>query len=330
MTGSAEGGPPVELDPPEETPPETAPEDPRLGRWLASPPPEGAETRAALVGFPSDEGVRRNGGRPGAAEGPAAVRRELYGLTPDPRDAAREAMVGLLERTRDLGDVPVSGDVEADQERLADVLARLLERGVVPVVLGGGHETAFGHFLAYVRAGLGVEVVNWDAHPDVRPWEEGGAHSGSPFRQALEHPSGACRRYAVAGLQPGSVAREHLEYLEDRGAEVIWSDGLDAAAVRSLTGRSGGPAMASFDLDAVDRAHAPGVSAPATAGLDPRTWLAAAERCGRAAAVSSVDVVELNPRFDRDGQTAALAAATVWRFLRGLSLRGTGGGGKTV
>ena len=314
----------VDLTAPATEPPDTPADDPRLGRWLSREAPGPAETRVALVGFPSDEGVRRNGGRPGAADGPEAVRRELYGLTPEPRDPAREPMIHLLKRTRDLGNVPVEGDVEVDQERLADVLARLLERGVVPVVLGGGHETAFGHFLAYVRAGLAVEIVNWDAHPDVRPWEEGAAHSGSPFRQALSHPSEACRGYAVAGLQPRSVAREHLEYLREQGAEVLWRDETDVAAARRLLDRLGAPAMASFDLDAVDRADAPGVSAPATDGLRPRTWLAAAEWCGRTGAVASMDVVELNPSFDRDGQTAALAAATVWHFLRGLALRGSG------
>ena len=315
---------PVELTTPDVERPETGPDDPRLGSWLAAGGPAPAETRVALVGFPSDEGVRRNGGRPGAADGPGALRRELYRLTPEPRDPAREPMMDLLKRTRDLGDVPVDGDVEADQERLADVLARLLERGVIPVVLGGGHETAFGHFLAYVRAGLGVEIVNWDAHPDVRPWEDVGAHSGSPFRQAVEHPSGACRGYSVAGLQPRSVARAHLEYLRRRGAEVLWRDETDAASVRELLERIGAPAMASFDLDAVDRADAPGVSAPATGGLAPGIWLDVAERCGRTEAVSSIDIVELNPEFDRDGQTAALAASTVWRFLRGLALRGSG------
>ncbi len=314
---------PVELTPPTPEPPETDADDPRLGNWVGREVRRPAETRVALVGFPSDEGVRRNGGRPGAAAGPGALRRELYGLTPEPRDPARQPMVDLLKRTRDLGDVPVDGDVEADQERLADVLARLLERGVTPVVLGGGHETAFGHFLAYVRAGLDVEIVNWDAHPDVRPWEEEGAHSGSPFRQAVEHPSGACGGYSVAGLQPRSVARAHLEFLRREGAGVLWREETDASAARELLGRLGSPVMASFDLDAVDRSDAPGVSAPATGGLAARTWLDIAGRCGRTDAVSSMDVVELNPEYDPDGQTAALAAATVWRFLRGTALRQT-------
>lgn len=312
---------PVELAPPDASVPDTAPDDPRLGRWLAREglPPD--EARAVLVGFPSDEGVRRNGGRPGAAEGPAELRRALYALTPEPRDPARDRMTSLLERTRDLGDVPVTGRVEEDQERLGRALAPLLERGTVPVVLGGGHETAFGHFLGYVGAGLDVELLNWDAHPDVRPPGEEGAHSGSPFRQALLHPSGRCRGYAVAGLQPRSVARSHVEFLGEHGADVVWADELDPATARRILERRSGPALASFDLDAVDRSRAPGVSAPATDGLPVDLWLGAAERAGATPAIASAEVVELSPRHDRDGATASLAAATVWRFLRGLATR---------
>ena len=54
------------------------------------------------------------------------------------------------------------------------------------------------------------------AHPDVRPLKDGHGHSGSPFRQALEHPSGLCRDYTVAGLNPPAVARAHLDYLAER------------------------------------------------------------------------------------------------------------------
>lgn len=83
--------------------------------------------------------------------------------------------------------------------------------------------------------------------------------------------------------------------------------------------------MVSFDLDAVDQAYAPGVSAPATGGLDVDVWLHAAFEAGCNPEVASMDVVELNPRFDPDGRTARLAALTVWTFLRGLSERDVSG-----
>ncbi len=298
--------------------PDTAPDDPRLGRWLAqNRTTEGG--RAALVGFPSDEGVRRNGGRPGAADGPAAIRRAFYKLTPD---AERfDAFTDLLEKTADLGDVPVTGDVEADQKKLGEVLAPLLADGVVPVILGGGHETSFGHFLGYVGAEQDVEILNWDAHADVRPLNDGHAHSGSPFRQALEHASGRCLRYRVAGLQPHSTARAHLDFVNARYGEAIWRHELDAARIASLADGLARPTLATFDLDAVDAAAAPGVSAPNVGGLPAGLWLYAAYEMGRSPRVASMDVVELNPAFDLDGRTARLAALTVWHFLKGLAER---------
>ncbi|MDT0630706.1 formimidoylglutamase [Rubrivirga sp. S365] len=289
--------------------------DPRLGDWLRDAP-LATDTRVALVGFPSDEGVRRNGGRPGAAQAPAEIRAALARMTPDARRPA--PFVGLLERTADVGDVEVTGDLEADQARLGERVGGLLARGVVPIVLGGGHETAYGHFLGYVRAGRPVRALNWDAHADVRPPADGRGHSGSPFRQLLDHDSGLCRGYTVAGLLPWRVAADHAAIAEASGG-VVWADDLTAERADALVASLDGPTLASFDLDAVDAAR--GVSAPGVGGLSTAVWLRAAEVCGRSAHVQSVDVVELNPAHDTDGRTVVLAALTVWHVLRGLAAR---------
>jgi formiminoglutamase len=308
-----------ELEPPDVTAPATAAGDPRVGHLLGAALGPGEAPRAALVGFPVDEGVRRNGGRPGAAQGPRAIRQALYKLTPDA--FGFEAHASLLSRTRDLGDLRLTGDLEADQAALGRVVAGLLGAGTFPIVLGGGHETAFGHFLGYAEAGTPVEILNLDAHADVRETREGLGHSGSPFRQALLHPSGACRRYRVAGLQPQAVARAHLSFLEARGGRALPAAGLDEERLAALVGDLRGPALVTFDIDAVDQASAPGVSAPATRGLPAALWLRAAFLAGSAPAVTSADLCEVSPPFDRDGQTARLAALTVWELLRGLAAR---------
>jgi formiminoglutamase len=270
-----------------------------------------------ILGFPSDEGVRRNGGRVGAAKGPGATRAALYRLAPDARS---EPFTEVLGRTQDLGDLEISGDVESDQQELGDAIAPYIERGSFVIVLGGGHEASYGHFLGYVGAGRKPEILNWDAHTDVRQLVEGKAHSGSPFRQAVKHPSGACRRYTVAGLQPHSVAREHVTFVERHG-RVVWRDDLSIERIAQLYRSVDSPTLVSFDLDAVSEAEAPGVSAPNAAGLTSDLWLEAAYQAGRSADVSSADLVELNPLVDRDGQTARLAALTVWWLLRGRAER---------
>lgn len=305
------------VNPSDVAPRETAADDPRVGNLLGSRLGGAAAPRAILIGFPSDEGVRRNGGRAGAAHGPQAVRNALYHFAPDPRS---ERMEDLLRHTRDLGDLEISGDVESDQRNLGEVLAHHLGRGAFVIVLGGGHETSYGHFLGYAFAERKVEILNWDAHADVRELKEGKAHSGSPFRQAIEDSSGACRRYSVAGLQPHAVSRAHLDLVKRQG-RAVWQDEISPRYIEVLYGGVESPTLVSFDLDAVSQAEAPGVSAPNPDGLSSELWLKAAFEAGRSAAVTSADIVELNPRFDVDGQTARLAALTVWWVLRGRAER---------
>jgi formiminoglutamase len=299
--------------------PETSPEDPRVGHLLGRGLPDLSKAKVIIVGFPIDEGVRRNGGRVGAAEGPAAIRQALFRMTPDPE--LHSEFAALLNATVDLGDLLSSGDLESDQAALGRILAPHVKRGAAIVVLGGGHETSLGHFRGYVDAGEAVRVLNWDAHPDVRPLRDGKGHSGSPFRQILEHPSGLCQGYLVAGLARIAIAKAHLDFLASRGGSWIFKEELDRDRIDQIFERMTESTLATFDLDAVDGVAAPGVSAPATAGICPENWLYAAELAGQNRCIRSMDLVELNPRLDLDGRTARLAAATVWHFLRGLCRR---------
>lgn len=306
------------INPPDVALREVTADDLRVGHLLGTGLASKELPRAIVIGFPSDEGVRRNDGRVGARAGPDALRSALYHLTSDP---GSEAFDDLLRHSRDLGNLETTTDLESDQRALGDVLTPFLAQGVFAVVLGGGHETAYGHFLGYAGRGHSVDVLNWDAHADVRELKNGGGHSGSPFRQLIRDPSGACRRYTVAGLQPHLVARAHLEFVRQHG-RIVWRDEVSPDSIQGLYREMGKPTLVSFDLDAVSQAEAPGVSAPNPVGLTTDLWLDAAYHAGRSPAVTSADVVELNPTVDRDSQTARLAAITVWRVLRGLADRG--------
>jgi formiminoglutamase len=314
------------------------PDDPRLGECVEFGRGEAPKLRRGqpvLVGFPQDEGVRRNGGRPGAAEAPAAIRHWLYRLTPPllfPPKIGGERGGEDADLTAlplfDLGNVRIDGDLEESQEALAEVIAAILRADAVPIVLGGGHETAYGHYLGYVRAGRDTAIVNLDAHLDVRPLLDGRGHSGSPFRQALEHPSrplpGA--RYVVLGAQPHAVSREHRTYLHNKGGVIRWasevSESLESALRQECERLShDSSVLVTLDSDVVGQSDVPGVSAPNPLGLCGRAVAACASAAGSHPAVSSFDLVEINPSLDRDGQSARWAAVVIWHFLSGLSLR---------
>ncbi len=296
--------------------PETAEGDRRIGHLLSRALRGADPARVSLLGFAVDQGVARNGGRIGAAQGPRALREQLFRMCPDAR--SYQPFVDLIEHTRDLGDLQASGDLERDQEALADVVAAELGRGSFVIVLGGGHETTYGHFLGYVKAGMTLSIQNIDAHADVRELKAGLGHSGSSFRQALEHPSRALQHYRVDGLQPTAVALTHLDFIAHHGGHAAFRADFRAD---TLFVPRGNHVLGTFCLDAVDGAFAPGVSAPSVDGLTPHEWFEAAYRAGRSQSVSSIDIVELCPRHDRDLQTVRLAARTVFEALRGLCER---------
>jgi formiminoglutamase len=303
-------------------------DDPRLGEtvsfWRAGVPPLWPG-RPVLVGFPQDEGVRRNRGRAGAAAAPAAIRPWLYRLTP--WDALHEVDLAALNLL-DMGDVRIGGDLEESQQSLAEAIAALLTAEAVPIVLGGGHETAYGHYLGYVRAGRQTAIVNLDAHLDVRPLIEGRGHSGSPFRQALEHPTQPLpgNRYVVLGAQPHAVSREHQRYVCDNGGVIRYApevgEDLEAIFRRECERLAANSSVyVTLDSDVVQMADVPGVSAPNPLGLSGRPVVACAAAAGACPAVSSFDLVEINPTFDRDDQSARWAALVLWHFLGGLARR---------
>jgi formiminoglutamase len=314
--------------PPDDLP--RRPDDPRLGEvvefWQGGPA-ELAPGRPVLIGFPQDEGVRRNGGRVGAAEAPREIRRWLYRLVPEDCKTGAD-LAGL--RLLDLGNVRINGSLEPTQAALGEVVATVLRSGAVPIVLGGGHETAYGHYLGYVGAGVPVGVVNIDAHLDVRPLIDGQGHSGSPFRQMMEHPAAPLpgNRYACLGAQPHAIAREHLAYVRDRGGEVCLVEHLNWTLPATIRGQceafasDGCRVYVTLDADVVRASDVPGVSAPNVAGIEGDIGVEFARQAGQSPHVSSFDLVEINPRHDRDGQSARWAGLVVWNFLVGLAWRG--------
>jgi formiminoglutamase len=292
-------------------------EDIRIGDILDTNPV--GKTEVVLIGFPSDEGVRRNGGRPGASHAPGLIREVFRKMTPHPE--LFDEHVSILKNMHDVGDLGLTGDLENDQRKLGNLVESVLAANQIPVILGGGHETSYGHVLGYHQIRNKISILNWDAHADVRPLKDGQAHSGSPFRQALDLGRGTVLDYTVAGLLPQHVAREHLEFLNARKSAWFWSEDIDTVAIQGIYHGVTKSTMVSIDMDVVSQAFAPGVSAPSSGGLTDRHLIEIAYQAGLNKLVQSIDIVEVNPVFDVDMKTARLAATALWWFTLGLAKR---------
>ena len=265
----------------------------------------------ALLGMPDDTGVRLNNGRPGAMGGPRAFRAALagYGVA-DPLGRAWPVVF-------DAGDVIAAegGDEAALREthrRVTDAAAAIVDKGLLPVGIGGGHDLTFPLVRAVSQRRGPLAGVYFDPHLDVRE----PAGSGMAFRRLIEE----CRAGPVVnvGFNPLVNSREHHGWFVSHGGRI---EAFDPAAWPDL----GRPQFVSLDLDALDASHAPGVSAINPAGFCVKALAEYAHAAGRNPAVVCLDIMELNPAFDPDGRTARAAAHLFLSFLLGFAER-TGAG----
>ncbi len=289
----------------------------------------GARAPVALLGLPDDLGVRLNGGRPGAAQGPRAFREALarYGVA-DPSG-------WNWPKVFDAGDVtPAPGNdaaaLASTHQRVQAAARALCDAGYFPIAIGGGHDLT----LAFVRGVLESRVaggkkdkpagINFDAHLDVRP-EPG---SGMAMRALLE--SGLVRQIQNRGLNRLTASAAHIDWFEKHGGKLMGHEppssrsDFSGGDVPSESWRETptGAFFATFDLDVLDASHAPGVSA-----MNPSGWSASLlERWALAVAsdrdLICADIMELNPAVDEGGRTARLAAHLFLTLLRGLSASG--------
>ena len=257
----------------------------------------------ALLGIADDTGVKLNNGRVGAAQGPTAFRTALARL------GAAEPAGHAWPRVFDAGDVTPGGSLDETHHRVTEATSALLELGLLPVAIGGGHDLTFPFVRAVADKFPPLAGIYFDAHLDVRET----AGSGMAFRKILED-CGVTTLH-LHGCRPFVNTREHDAWFRAKGGR-IYDDGgapLLPHEARYL--------FASFDLDVLDMAFAPGVSAPNPAGWTPREaerWVLA---CGTDVRVRCFDLMELCPPHDEGGRTARLTAHLFLTFLAGVAGR---------
>jgi formiminoglutamase len=273
--------------------------------------------RFALVGFCCDAGIQRNQGRLGAAEGPTAIRAALARLPIQRQDVL----------CFDAGNITcVDGDLEAAQAALAETVQMLMQHAIVPLVLGGGHEVAWGHFLGIQASNMHqhLGIVNFDAHFDMRKLlDHNKGSSGTPFLQIANAQAQAHLdfNYYCLGAQLASNHTELLETANKKNVRILWADDLHlkqsniATTFISQAINENETLYVSMCLDVFATPYAPGVSAPQALGLTPWQVIPALRALAASGKVRNYDIAEMSPPFDQDQRTAKLAAHLISEII---------------
>ncbi len=290
--------------------------DPRLGDLVKKSPDTPG---VAILGYPDDEGIKLNGGRTGAKDGPDSVRHWLYRMTPHPK----------LETAPffDLGNLKFASELEHRHKDVSACVEDLLKKQHRVLALGGGNDYAYADGLGFLHAsssGKSKEkpvIVNIDAHLDVRNLDHG-LTSGTPFFRLLE--SGEDFDFVELGAQSLCNAKSHWEYVEKKGGRIVAMEEIlhsGVSLVECVSKRLGDlllkrrPAYLAIDIDAFAYPFAEASSAPWPLGILPHDFFALLHLLLRRWDVRVMGIYEVSPGLAEGHATSKLAAQWAHMFL---------------
>ena len=278
------------------------------------PPQQGI----TLIGLASDEGVRRNHGRQGAAAGPDLLRKAL----------ANQPW-NRVQPVYDIGNIETrEHKLEQAQQAYSTEVSRLLSQHQTPVGLGGGHDIAWASYMGLANylhsrrrdiTDLRIGIINFDAHFDLRQPDHHGPGSGTPFWQIAEYSrqQDLPFHYLCLGVSRNSNTPMLFRRAKKLGVHYRMDDELTLINLDNLTRELQGfmgqvdHIYLTIDLDAFPQSQAPGVSAPAARGIPLEVVEPLLKQIRDNGKLRIFDLAEFNPAYDIDSHTARLGARLI-------------------
>lgn len=205
----------------------------KYGEKMAIIPPEvevvsylkNCEQQFVIFGIPEDIGVRANYGRPGAASAWESAISSIANIqhnrfckgsdllilgqldVSEEMEAIQNLDFNLIQDRKKMSDLVVQIDKE-----VAHIITHIVQAGKIPIVIGGGHNNAYGNIKGSALAkGKPINAINFDAHSDFRILE--GRHSGNGFSYAFSE--GFLQNYFIFGLHESYTSKSVLKELKD-------------------------------------------------------------------------------------------------------------------
>jgi agmatinase len=278
------------------------------------------DAEVAILGVPHGWPYPRPGATAGCADAPAAVRRRSQRLARfvDHWDFDLDGPMRLPALV-DAGDVPGDPlDGPGNAERTREAVSAILDRGAIPICIGGDDSVPIPILRAFERRGP-ITVLQVDAHLDFRD-EVDGVREGysSPMRRASEMAHVA--KIIQVGLRGvGSARASDVDEARAAGSLLVTAREFRERGVRWLLGQVPADAsvFVSFDCDGLDPSVAPAVSAPAPGGL---SYGEAAEMLsGIGRRLAGAAFTELVPALDVNELTALVMTRLIGGLLASVA-----------
>lgn len=256
----------------------------------------------AIIGVNED---RFSVGNEGCSQAADAVRPYLYNLFP-----------GNFEiRAVDLGNIVRGNTADDTYFALVAVVSELLSRNIIPILIGGGQELTYAAYQAYKNRNQIINLVAVDNMFNIGE-SEGELNSQSYLSHIILHKPNFLFNFSNIGYQTFLVDQSAVDLMKNLYFD-LFRLGVSQGKMADIEPVVRNADMLSFDISAIRQSEAPANANATPNGFYGEEACQIARYAGISDKLSCIGFYELNPLYDRNGQTAHLLAQMIWYFIDG-------------
>jgi formiminoglutamase len=265
--------------------------------------PDYSQAELAFIGVKDDRNAVNN---EGCAMAPDVVRKYLYSLFPGPQQI----------RMIDLGNIKKGFTVSDTYFALASVVAELISNNVLPIIVGGSQDLTFANYQAYQSLGQIINIVAIDPMFDLGKSEED-LNAQSYLSSIILHQPNYLFNYANIGFQTYFIDQDALKLMKNLFFDT-YRVGIVRQNLEEVEPIVRNADLLSFDISAIRYSDAPGNGNATPNGFYGEEACQIVRYAGLSDKLTSIGFYEVNPKFDKAGQTAHLVAQMIWYFIDGF------------
>jgi formiminoglutamase len=260
-------------------------------------------TEIAIFNIPEYEGSKNS-----ASESDCRIRASFYSFHHE-----------NLPRIADLGILQLMPARKESFKIIQTVCEGLLHNGIIPFIIGGGHDLSYAVYKAYASLDKFITLTAVDSKFDIG-LEDDNLASFSHLGKMISHKPSHLFHYTGLGYQSYLVSSIANDMLQEMNFETIRLGELKANfnEVEPITRNTD---FLSFDISAIQHAYAGANTYASPNGLNGEDACKIMRYAGVSDKITAVGLFEYNQNLDANNQTAYLLAEMLWYFVDGYKIR---------
>tara|TARA_B100001758_G_C18402240_1_gene609718 strand:- start:327 stop:1487 length:1161 start_codon:yes stop_codon:yes gene_type:complete len=224
-----------------------------------------------------------------------------------------------LPRIVDLGVIKLMPTRKESFQKIQDVCQTLIHQGIVPFIIGGGHDVSYAVYKAYAALNKFITLSVVDNKFDIG-LEKDNLASFSHLGKIIAHKPSHLFHYVNLAYQSYFVSPLAVKMIDGMNFDAIRLGELKTNfnEVEPIMRNTD---FLSFDISAVRNAYATANVYSSPNGLDGVEACKILRYAGVSDKVSAVGIFEYNQDLDEDNQTANLLSQMLWYFVDGYKRR---------